>query len=77
MGRLCAYFMSKAYHESIYKFLHASYVYLDDLLLFMRESDAKIIMTHIGGAAECDKISKGHLKNWVVNSSYIPLPSLF
>lgn len=43
----------------------------------MSDSDAKKTMECIGGKAECDKISKATLKNWVVNDFSILLPSLF
>lgn len=57
--------------EKILKDIAASdpqYIYLGDLVRFMSESDAKKTMECIGGKAECDKISKATLKNWVVSA---------
>ncbi|KAJ9673430.1 hypothetical protein PVL29_023161 [Vitis rotundifolia] len=57
--------------EKILKDIAASdpqYIYLGDLVRFMSESDAKKTMECIGGRAECDKISKATLKNWVVSA---------
>lgn len=46
------------------------YIYLDDLLRFMREEEALKTMSLFEGAAETDKISKSALKNWVVSKFY-------
>lgn len=57
--------------EKILKDIAASdpqYIYLGDLVRFMSDSDAKKTMECIGGKAECDKISKATLKNWVVSA---------
>ncbi|XP_034675569.1 mechanosensitive ion channel protein 8-like [Vitis riparia] len=57
--------------EKILKDIAASdpqYIYLGDLVRFMSESDAEKTMECIGGKAECEKISKATLKNWVVSA---------
>ncbi|XP_031744329.1 mechanosensitive ion channel protein 6 isoform X3 [Cucumis sativus] len=44
------------------------YIYLDDLVRFMREDEVLKTMSLFEGAAENQRISKSALKNWVVNA---------
>ncbi|XP_065866472.1 mechanosensitive ion channel protein 6-like [Euphorbia lathyris] len=44
------------------------YIYLEDLLRFMREDEALKTMSCFEGASETKRISKSSLKDWVVNA---------
>ncbi|XP_028797637.1 mechanosensitive ion channel protein 6-like [Neltuma alba] len=44
------------------------FIYLEDLMRFMREDEAEKTMDLFEGASESGKISKSSLKNWVVNA---------
>ncbi|KAL5561260.1 hypothetical protein UlMin_031007 [Ulmus minor] len=46
----------------------SKYIYLEDLMRFMREDEALKTMSLFEGASETQKISKSSLKNWVVNA---------
>ncbi|GMH23649.1 hypothetical protein Nepgr_025492 [Nepenthes gracilis] len=46
----------------------ARYIYLEDLMRFMREDEAGKTMSLFEGASESERISKSSLKNWVVNA---------
>ncbi|XP_009776332.1 mechanosensitive ion channel protein 8-like [Nicotiana sylvestris] len=46
----------------------SKFIYLEDLMRFMREDEAVKIMRLIEGGTETSGISKGALKNWVVNA---------
>ncbi|XP_021862842.2 mechanosensitive ion channel protein 5-like [Spinacia oleracea] len=47
---------------------HSRYIYLDDILRFMKEDEALRTMGLFEGAIENERISKKSLKNWVVNA---------
>ncbi|KAI4350243.1 hypothetical protein L6164_004716 [Bauhinia variegata] len=44
------------------------YIFLEDLMRFLREDEAVKAMNFFEGASESGKISKSALKNWVVNA---------
>ncbi|KAF9621747.1 hypothetical protein IFM89_027601 [Coptis chinensis] len=44
------------------------YIYLEDLMRFMREDEASKTMSLFEGAAETKRVKKASLKNWVVNA---------
>ncbi|KAK9666748.1 hypothetical protein RND81_14G208200 [Saponaria officinalis] len=44
------------------------YIYMTDLMRFMREDEALKTMSLFEGAAETERITKSALKNWVVNA---------
>ncbi|OIT08472.1 PREDICTED: mechanosensitive ion channel protein 8-like [Nicotiana attenuata] len=46
----------------------SKFIYLEDLMRFMREDEAVKTMRLIEGGTETSGISKGALKNWVVNA---------
>ncbi|KAF5728240.1 mechanosensitive ion channel protein 6 [Tripterygium wilfordii] len=46
----------------------SSYIYLEDIMRFMREEEALKAMSLFEGASESMKISKSALKDWVVNA---------
>ncbi|GAB2225200.1 hypothetical protein Droror1_Dr00005991 [Drosera rotundifolia] len=46
----------------------ARYIYLEDLMRFMEEDEARKTMSLFEGASETERISKASLKNWVVNA---------
>ncbi|KAL2459933.1 Mechanosensitive ion channel protein 5 [Abeliophyllum distichum] len=46
----------------------AKFIYLEDLMRFLREEEALKTMNLTEGSPESDKISKVSLKNWVVNA---------
>lgn len=46
--------------------LHDRYIYLSDLLRFMRQEEAERTMNLFEGAKEKNRISRKCLKNWVV-----------
>ncbi|XP_020094195.1 mechanosensitive ion channel protein 5-like [Ananas comosus] len=46
----------------------SKYIYLSDLLRFMRQEEAERTMNLFEGAKEKDRISRKCLKNWVVNA---------
>ncbi|XP_062107217.1 mechanosensitive ion channel protein 6-like [Humulus lupulus] len=46
----------------------SKYIYIEDLMRFMREDEAEKAMSLFEGATETQRISKSSLKNWVVNS---------
>ncbi|XP_073292804.1 mechanosensitive ion channel protein 6-like [Primulina huaijiensis] len=46
----------------------AKFVYLNDLMRFMREEEALKTLNVVEGSTESEKISKASLKNWVVNA---------
>ncbi|KAM3289474.1 mechanosensitive ion channel protein 6-like [Capsicum chacoense] len=46
----------------------SKFIYLEDLMRFMREDEAVKTMCLIEGGTETSGISKGALKNWVVNA---------
>ncbi|XP_062086890.1 mechanosensitive ion channel protein 6-like [Humulus lupulus] len=46
----------------------SKFIYLEDLMRFMREDEAHKTMSLFEGAAETQRISKSSLKNWVVNA---------
>ncbi|KAJ8766996.1 hypothetical protein K2173_012505 [Erythroxylum novogranatense] len=46
----------------------SKYIYLVDLMRFMREDEAEKTMSIFEGAFEAQRISKSSLKNWVVNA---------
>ncbi|CAA3006299.1 mechanosensitive ion channel 6-like [Olea europaea subsp. europaea] len=46
----------------------AKFIYLEDLMRFLREEEALKTMNLVEGSPESEKISKGCLKNWVVNA---------
>ncbi|GAV86603.1 MS_channel domain-containing protein [Cephalotus follicularis] len=46
----------------------SKYIYLEDLLRFMREDEALKTMSLFEGASDSRRISKSSLKNWVVNA---------
>ncbi|KAF6135632.1 hypothetical protein GIB67_028203 [Kingdonia uniflora] len=45
----------------------SKYIYLEDLLRFMKEDEAEKTMSMFEGAAENKRVNKSSLKNWVVN----------
>ncbi|XP_072955500.1 mechanosensitive ion channel protein 6-like [Typha angustifolia] len=47
---------------------NAKYIYLPDLLRFMRQEEALKTMSLFEGAQEKNRVSKKSLKNWVVNA---------
>ncbi|XP_022896682.1 mechanosensitive ion channel protein 6-like [Olea europaea var. sylvestris] len=46
----------------------AKFIYLEDLMRFLREEEALKTMNLVEGSPEKEKISKACLKNWVVNA---------
>ncbi|KAK2974309.1 hypothetical protein RJ640_026870 [Escallonia rubra] len=46
----------------------SKYIFLRDLMRFLREEEALKTMSLIEGSSESEKISKSSLKNWVVNA---------
>ncbi|EEF41093.1 conserved hypothetical protein [Ricinus communis] len=46
----------------------SKYIYLQDLMRFMRDDEALKTMSFFEGASEHGRISKSSLKNWVVNA---------
>ncbi|KAF4350549.1 hypothetical protein G4B88_030082 [Cannabis sativa] len=46
----------------------SKFIYLEDIMRFMREDEAHKTMSLFEGAAETQRISKSSLKNWVVNA---------
>uniref|UniRef100_A0ACD5V524 Uncharacterized protein n=1 Tax=Avena sativa TaxID=4498 RepID=A0ACD5V524_AVESA len=46
----------------------SKYIYLSDLMRFMRQEEAEKAMNLFEGAQENDRVSKRSLKNWVVNA---------
>ncbi|KAL8115789.1 mechanosensitive ion channel protein 6-like [Apium graveolens] len=44
------------------------YIYMNDLVRFLREDEAMKVMAIIAGSTEYDRISKKDLKNWVVDA---------
>ncbi|KAF2302162.1 hypothetical protein GH714_033189 [Hevea brasiliensis] len=46
----------------------SKYIYLEDLLRFMKEDEALKTMSLFEGASETSRINKSSLKNWVVNA---------
>ncbi|KAF9607811.1 hypothetical protein IFM89_001532 [Coptis chinensis] len=46
----------------------AKYIYLEDLMRFIREDEASKTMSLFEGAAETKRVKKASLKNWVVNA---------
>ncbi|XP_050234267.1 mechanosensitive ion channel protein 6-like [Mercurialis annua] len=46
----------------------SKYIYLQDLMRFMREDEASKSMSCFEGTSESSRISKSSLKNWVVNA---------
>ncbi|CAA3006300.1 mechanosensitive ion channel 6-like [Olea europaea subsp. europaea] len=49
----------------------AKFIYLEDLMRFLREEEALKTMNLVEGSPESEKISKGCLKNWVVCSKLL------
>ncbi|XP_010691795.2 mechanosensitive ion channel protein 6 [Beta vulgaris subsp. vulgaris] len=47
---------------------HSRYIYLEDIMRFMREDEAIKTMGLFEGAIENERINKKSLKNWVVNA---------
>ncbi|CAI0468929.1 unnamed protein product [Linum tenue] len=47
---------------------NSRYIYLEDLMRFMREEEALKTMSFFEGASETCRICKSSLKNWVVNA---------
>ncbi|KAF8020627.1 hypothetical protein BT93_G1155 [Corymbia citriodora subsp. variegata] len=47
---------------------NSKFIYLEDLMRFMRDDEALRTMSLYEGADECKKISKSCLKNWLVNA---------
>ncbi|KAF8020628.1 hypothetical protein BT93_G1156 [Corymbia citriodora subsp. variegata] len=47
---------------------HSMFIYLDDLMRFMKNDEALKMMSLFDGADECKRISKSCLKNWLVNA---------
>ncbi|KAL6514179.1 hypothetical protein OROHE_019166 [Orobanche hederae] len=46
----------------------AKFIYLDDLMRFLKEEEALKTLNIVEGSVESEKISKASLKNWVVNA---------
>ncbi|CAI9104763.1 OLC1v1003515C3 [Oldenlandia corymbosa var. corymbosa] len=46
----------------------AKYIYLEDLMRFLREEEALKTMNIVEGSTESERISKASLKDWVVNA---------
>ncbi|KAH7852917.1 hypothetical protein Vadar_030930 [Vaccinium darrowii] len=44
------------------------FIYLEDIMRFMREDEALKTIALLGGSHDCEKIRKSALKNWVVNA---------
>ncbi|XP_010066309.2 mechanosensitive ion channel protein 6 [Eucalyptus grandis] len=47
---------------------HLKFIYLEDLMRFMRDDEALKTMSLFKGSDECKRISKSCLKNWMVNA---------
>ncbi|KAF8020548.1 hypothetical protein BT93_G1085 [Corymbia citriodora subsp. variegata] len=47
---------------------NSKFIYLEDLMRFMRDDEASKTMSLFEGANECKRISKSSLKNWLVNA---------
>ncbi|XP_027184264.1 mechanosensitive ion channel protein 6-like [Coffea eugenioides] len=46
----------------------AKFIYLEDMMHFLREEEALKIMNIVEGSPESEKISRASLRNWVVNA---------
>ncbi|KAH7851409.1 hypothetical protein Vadar_011180 [Vaccinium darrowii] len=46
----------------------SKFIYLEDIMRFMREDEALKTIALLGGSHDIEKISKSALKNWVVNA---------
>ncbi|XP_059654918.1 mechanosensitive ion channel protein 6-like [Cornus florida] len=46
----------------------SKYIYLEDLMRFMKEDEALKTLNLLGGSSRSEKISKSALKSWVVNA---------